>query len=796
MKKLLLLSAVLGAAMPAAAQLSGDGYYRVKNYKTERYAYVVDDKGQLNTSTTNADVLAIDLWKDFVKASSDPATVLYISKVGSEYDVAAQGTSVHTFIDHYVSIAQSGTGVDNLPTYMCYARKSGAVKYLGDGRGVSGDEGEMSTNASGDYRKWYILPIENDKEERWFGIKPTVTADGKYYAPFFTGFPYQAYSEGVRFYTVSKIDGDIAVITPYEGVVPAGTGVIAECPNLLPTGNRLSIGGTGKTQTNLLGGVYFENYLKLHLNLTPYNPETMRLLSTDAQGHLAFVTGTIENLPANESYLKVPAGSPATLRVMTQAEYEAELARRPVSVTLSQSALTLVAGESASLTATVLPATADQGVTWTSSNPAVASVDENGNIKAVDKGTATITVTTTNNLTATCNVQVKAPAPSSVSIAPVELTLTEGESAPFTATVAPANAEYTLSWKVSDPGVARISPEGVLTAMSAGTATVTVSTDNGLSATAEVNVEARVIAVTGITLNVESLNLTEGSQARLLATVSPADATDRSVVWSSDNPSVASVDAEGMVSALSQGTATVTASASGFTALCLVTVAPDLPAVVYPEAIEITESAISLTKGESFTLEAVVTPDNVTDASVTWWSADSSVAEVGADGTVTAAGGGETVVTATTSNGLSAFCTVSVSVPLEKLVMNPSEIIAIVGSEIHVDAMAIPADATGVELEWSVSDPSVARIVTSGDNWCELAVTDTGSTVLEVRDSSGITGSATITGQSGIDTVLAPGTVSDVYNMQGVRVMRDADTEAVRRLPAGMYIIAGRKVIL
>ncbi|MDE6337634.1 MAG: Ig-like domain-containing protein, partial [Muribaculaceae bacterium] len=152
--------------------------------------------------------------------------------------------------------------------------------------------------------------------------------------------------------------------------------------------------------------------------------------------------------------------------------------------------------------------------------------------------------------------------------------LTEGESATLTATVEPGEAtDKMLTWASSDEAVATVSAGGEVAAVKAGEATITVTSSNGKSATCKVTVEAKVIEVIGVTLNTTTLSLTEGERAALTATVEPDNATDKMLTWISSDETVATVSAEGEVTALATGTAVITVTASnGMTAVCEVTV--------------------------------------------------------------------------------------------------------------------------------------------------------------------------------------------------------------------------------
>ncbi len=155
------------------------------------------------------------------------------------------------------------------------------------------------------------------------------------------------------------------------------------------------------------------------------------------------------------------------------------------------------------------------------------------------------------------------------------ITLVVGGNQTLVATVTPADADNkSVTWSSSNPAVATVT-DGVVTAVSSGTATITVTTvDGGFTATCQVTVEAAEVHVTGVSLDRSEMTLVEGQTGSLVATVSPGNATNKSVTWSVDDESVVSVDQNGGVTAVSHGTATVTVTTvdGGFTATCQVTV--------------------------------------------------------------------------------------------------------------------------------------------------------------------------------------------------------------------------------
>jgi len=251
-------------------------------------------------------------------------------------------------------------------------------------------------------------------------------------------------------------------------------------------------------------------------------------------------------------------------------------------VTLDQATMTLTAGgATGTLVATVAPADAtDKSVTWSSSALAVATV-ANGVVTPLTAGTTTIIVATVDGgLIATCTVTVNpaAVAVTGVTLNHATMTLTAGgATGMLVAIVAPATAtDKSVTWSSSALAVATVA-NGVVTPLTAGTTTIIVATvDGGFTATCTVTVNPAAVAVTGVTLNHATMTLTAGgATGTLVATVAPANATNKSVTWSSSALAVATV-ANGVVTPLTAGTTTIIAATvdGGFTATCAVTVNP------------------------------------------------------------------------------------------------------------------------------------------------------------------------------------------------------------------------------
>lgn len=242
------------------------------------------------------------------------------------------------------------------------------------------------------------------------------------------------------------------------------------------------------------------------------------------------------------------------------------------AVSISQTALTLNRGTSASLSAAIAPSntTEQPYISWSSDNTAVASVS-GGVVTAVGAGTATITASH-DDIAASCTVTVLSPM-TGISFEQSSVTIIQGYSAPLSLTFAPADTtdSRNASWSSDNPAVASVA-DGIVTAVAEGTCTVTAVV-GAFRAQASVTVTP-YIAVDSVTLNSSALTFDSiGQQAALTASVLPANASEHGVSWSSSNSSVATVSADGIVTAVGSGSAVIRAAAGDKSASCTVTVA-------------------------------------------------------------------------------------------------------------------------------------------------------------------------------------------------------------------------------
>lgn len=462
------------------------------------------------------------------------------------------------------------------------------------------------------------------------------------------------------------------------------------------------------------------------------------------------------------------------------------------SITMDDETLTLEVDESTILTATVYPQDADDtSLTWRSNNAKVATV-EDGKITAIATGTAVITVTSNDgsNIVATCQVTVIPKRVKSIIMDESQVTIERTKTARLSVTVMPEDAgDKSVTWSSGNSKVARVDGSGLVTAVAAGTAIIRATTNDGSNLTAECQVTVTPLKATGISIDRTEATLERDATLQLTATVTPDDADDRTVTWSSADSGIARVDGAGLVTAVSVGTTTITATTgdgTGLTASCTVTVTPKTV-----QSITMDEEALNLERGETTRLTVIVTPQDADDVSVTWYSNNSGVATVDDGGRVTAIEVGTAVITATTNDGsgLSAKCTVTVTPKeVDDISINKEILKMEIGDIEQLTVVISPADADDKTVTWRSADAEVASVNSDG----VVTARKAGETTITATASNGLTAECQVevTDPNGI---YSP-------NADDVKVMTQKDKIIVEGLPAGWYYsvhdMSGRTVYI
>ncbi|MEG1843907.1 MAG: Ig-like domain-containing protein [Clostridia bacterium] len=334
---------------------------------------------------------------------------------------------------------------------------------------------------------------------------------------------------------------------------------------------------------------------------------------------------------------------------------------RPVTQVLLPERVNVLAGQSQSVGAVVLPNTAtDKRLTWSSADPNIATVNARGVVTGVAKGKTLLTATSQNLLVGLTHVEVLS-AVSSITLAmdPSIARIQPGDQVALAATVLPAGAKQALSWSSSNSSVARVSQDGLVTARAPGSVRIVATATDGSKTRASLKLSISASA-TKIKLNKANITLyTNGATAAapksltLKARISPAAAKKYPLVWTSSDQKIATVTS-GTVTAVSDGACVISATTeNGKVAQTLVQVQ------TLPTSIAFKESLVTLVKGERRDFSPLVTMDGSARALV-WKSSRPSVASVDKAGVLHARKPGSVLITVRAPGGLKASIAVSV----------------------------------------------------------------------------------------------------------------------------------------
>jgi uncharacterized protein YjdB len=390
------------------------------------------------------------------------------------------------------------------------------------------------------------------------------------------------------------------------------------------------------------------------------------------------------------------------------------------TVTIAPESARVQIGDSTQLSATVRGPNdvelEDRTVEWMSSNPDKATVTSAGLVEGVSEGTVTITAQV-DDVSATAQIDVFVPI-ESVTLEPTEANIEVGQTQQFTATVTDVEGGQVdasiVEWSSSQEDVASVDDSGLVEALKEGTTTITASAE-GVSATATVTVTASVADVE-VTPNPAQVGLGETTQ--LTATLTDANGnelTGRDVDWSSDDESIATVNSNGIVSAVSEGDVDITATSEGESGTALVQVTRPVASVTVspdPITLDVAETEqLSATARDANGDEIQLSPDQFT-----WRSADSGIATVTGTGEVEGVGEGTTEITAEV-DGQSGSSQVTVNRPVVSIEISPSSTSVEVNTTVQLTATLLDANddvITGRPVNWSSSDPNVATVDSSG----------------------------------------------------------------------------------
>ena len=391
-----------------------------------------------------------------------------------------------------------------------------------------------------------------------------------------------------------------------------------------------------------------------------------------------------------------------------------------MSISITNTNPTVSIGNSIKLNTKILPEnTTDKTVIWTSSNEEIAVVDSNGNVTGIALGNATVNAKN-GEVTTSIQVTVSPIEVTSIKLNKTSTTIVVDGSETIIATINPAGAvNKAIEWKSSDESIVTVN-NGTIVGKKVGKATITVTCgDKTANVTVTVNKKpSNTVAVKSVALNKSNATLSVGNSITIVATVSPDNATNKSITWTSSDDNIASVN-NGIITAKTVGTTTITAKSGKESATIKITVNP-----IKVKSISLNKKSTSIVLGNQETITVIFNPANTTDKTVTWSSSDKTIATV-SNGVITAKKVGTAKITAK-SGGKTASVNVTVKpVTVQSISLNKTSSTMFVGNNETLTATVNPSNASNKKVIWTSSDSTVATVNSSGTVTAKKAGTTT-----------------------------------------------------------------------
>ncbi|HEY3220376.1 MAG TPA: Ig-like domain-containing protein [Gemmatimonadales bacterium] len=461
------------------------------------------------------------------------------------------------------------------------------------------------------------------------------------------------------------------------------------------------------------------------------------------------------------------------------------------TVVVTPSAASVAVGQTVQLQATPLDSGGNplsgRVVTWASTNPGVASVNGTGVVSGLAPGVATVTASCEGQ-TSPAAITVTVVPVALVSVSPASANVIVGQTAQLTATPKDANGNplsgRTVTWATSNPAVASVSGNGLVTGGATGTATITASSE-GQNGTAAITVTLAPVA--SVSVSPASATVMMGQTVQLSAIPKDANGsplTGRVVTWASSAPAVASVSAGGLVTGVAAGTATLTATSEGKSGTATVTVTS-----VPVASVAVSPGSPSIRVGGTVQLTATAkdSAGNVlTGRVVSWASSASGVASVSGSGLVTGVAAGTATLTAT-SEGKSGTATVTVTIaPVAAVTVAPASANVRIGGSVQLSATTKDSAGnvlTGRVVTWASSVPAVATVSASG---LVTGVAAGSSTITATSEGKSGTSAVTVTVVPVASVAVSPSPAS-------IQIGRTVQLSATTKDSAG-NVLTGRVV--
>ena len=468
--------------------------------------------------------------------------------------------------------------------------------------------------------------------------------------------------------SVATVDGN-GVVTPVKNgtckiiaTTADGTNIKGNCS--ITVDIKPQVIGLDKTSYTFNGAIK----MQLKATILPTQASNTKINWTSDDENIATVNENGVVTPKKKGTCHVIATTADSTAIKANCEIIVEVVKA-TSIKIRNNSYSIVSvNQAPSFSPTISPSgTTNKKVKWTSSDEKIAVVSENGVVKPVKNGTCKIIATTTDgtNLSAFVDLTVNIP-PTTIKLDKSSYTFNDTKNMQLKATILPTQASNTkLNWTSDNKSVATVDGNGVVTPVKNGTCNITATTADGTNIKGNCNITVD-FKVTSISFSTTSYTITSVNQTpSFRATISPSNAANKSVKWTSSDENVAKVSTNGVIKPVKNGTCKITATTTDGTNL---SASIDITVAIKATKITLDKTNINLTNEKySDKITAKIEPSEASDK-VKYTSSNEKVAKVKEDGTVIAVGKGNCIITATTTDGtnLSAKCNVTSEVEYQK----------------------------------------------------------------------------------------------------------------------------------
>ena len=477
--------------------------------------------------------------------------------------------------------------------------------------------------------------------------------------------------------------------------------------------------------------------MQLKATILPTQASNTKLNWTSDNKSVATVDGNGVVTPVKNGTCKIIATTADGTNIKGNCSITVDI--KPQVIGLDKTSYTFNGASNMQLKATILPTQAsDTKINWTSDDESIATVNENGVVTPKKKGTCHVIATTADStaIKANCEIIVEVVKATSIKIRNNSYSIVSVNQAPsFSPTISPSGTtNKKVKWTSSDEKIAVVSENGIVTPVKNGTCKIIATTTDGTNLSAFVDLTVNIPPTT-IKLDKSSYTFNDTKNMQLKATILPTQASNTKLNWTSDNKSVATVDGNGVVTPVKNGTCNITATTADGTNIkgnCNITVDFKVTSISFS-----TTSYTITSVNQTPSFRAIISPSNAANKSIKWTSSDENVAKVSTNGVIKPVKNGTCKIIATTTDGtnLSASIDITVDIKATGMKLDKTNYTFNKAETIKINPVITPSNASK-KLTWTSSNTKVAivssdgKVTPVGKGTCKITATTTDGTNL------------------------------------------------------------------